>query len=87
MSGELAIDIQSGAYRRVEKSSDYSLERYTVVIRYAYVGGHTCYEEIDVDARDASDAQIIGEMALRRDYEPGGKIHDVIHRQKGWVYF
>lgn len=75
-----------GCYRRIEVSNPDKLERYTVYVKYAYGRDDYEIEEIDVDAHDMTDARIVAELALLRDYEPGGKIHRVIHRPRGLMY-
>lgn len=87
MTLELARDSASGAYKRAERSSGYPERYFTAYIRYeGDATSGTFYEEIDVLARDASDAQIIAECAMQRDYIEGGKVHDVVERERGWIF-
>ena len=82
---ELQRVAQSGAYARAERSSDYPLRRYTAFIRYNWGDGddNSSIEEIDIDARDDTDARVIASAALAQDYEPGGRIIRVDERI-GW---
>ena len=85
---ELARDSSSGAYRRAERSSNYPERYYTAFIRFDWGEGNDDYavEEIDVLARDDSDARVIASAAMQQDYEPGGRIRQVIEREKGWIF-
>jgi hypothetical protein len=85
---ELGRDSASGAYRRAERSSNYPERYYTVFVRFDY-GEHESQfstEEIDVLARDDSDAWVIAGAALKEDYIEGGRIIQVIERERGWIF-
>ena len=82
---ELVMD--EGVYRRAEMSSNYPLRYFTVFCQFP--GDETyggCLEEIDVMARDSTDAEIIASVALANDYEPGGHVIETRERQKGWFF-
>ena len=85
---ELERDSASGAYKRAERSSDYKERYYTAYCRYDYGEGDTDWsiEEIDVLARDGTDARVIAEAALSQDYQEGGRVVEMIEREKGWIF-
>lgn len=82
---ELGRDSASGAYRRAERSSNYPERYFTAFVRYDYAGGYSL-EEIDVLARDMSDARVIVEAAIQQDYEQGGRIQHITERERGWIF-
>jgi hypothetical protein len=61
------------------------LKRFTIFVEYRYGDSYDqmSLEEIDVDAIDETDARIIGELAIQRDYEDGGKIK-LVEERIGW---
>lgn len=84
---ELARDSSTGAYRRAERSSNYPERYYTAFVAYNWGQGDEKYiEEIDVLGRDDSDARVIASVALAQDYEAGGRIVDMIEREKGVIF-
>lgn len=58
------------------------LRRFTAFVHFRFAPGHDGLdiEEIDVDARNRSEARAIAQVALDRDYEPGGRIARVTER-------
>jgi hypothetical protein len=85
---ELDRDSTSGAYKRAEKSSDYKEHYYTAFCRFNWGSGDEDFsvEEIDILARDGTDARVIASAALAQDYEVGGRVVEMIERQKGWIF-
>ena len=84
------ITIDNNAWRRVGES-EMALNRYTVYIAFPIGGaneldddalhrGNCEVEEIDVDARDETDARIIADLVRIRDYVDGGRIVHVEER-------
>lgn len=92
------IDIKDGVYHRRERTSlNERRKRFTC---FAGWGPHdpgdvengpriewACIEEIDVDAVDETDARVICDLVLIRDYEPDGHIFHVEERIPGTMYF
>lgn len=74
-----------GTYREVGLPTCHVLERYTVFVKYGK-GEDAEVEEIDVDAINREHAKQIAESALERDYQPGGKIAEIVHRPRGVMY-
>jgi hypothetical protein len=62
-------------------ASGQRLQRYTAFIAFAPDGEPS--EEIDVDAVDERDARRLAQVALDRDYEPGGTIVRVVGPREG----
>ena len=87
MGDTIELVMDEGVYRRAEMSSNYPLRYFTVYCQFPgdeTFGGIS--EEIDVMARDSTDAQIIASVALANDYEPGGHVVESIEREKGWIF-
>jgi hypothetical protein len=63
-------------------------EVYTVFVNYKYGPGPDQFstEEIDVIAATRGHAEAIALAALKRDYEPGGKIVHIEERVRGTMF-
>lgn len=85
------ITMTDGVYHRRERTSaSETRKRFTCYVGYGpYDPGDgengpriewVSIEEIDVDAIDATDARVVGDLALLKDYEPDGQIFQVSER-------